>query len=261
MKSKHKILVLSDFNTSTLKIVKSSVSLAKIVNADINFFYVKKPTEVVEKESQLSAMRIINEEYLATNKKIKDLINPISADFNVAINHQFTIGNVKNEIGKCIDEYKPDIIVLGKRKSKIVSFIGDNITQYVLDKHQGTIVIAGDENSLEPNEELSLGLFNNAKLNNAFTEQIISSTQKKITSFKIAENAITLKEDDLLDTKKIVEYVFEKGDNALKSISNYLSKSNVNLLFVNREKNIKNSTNTTINEVIKNLNCSLILTT
>jgi len=261
MKSNYKILVLSDFNAATTQTLKSTVSLAKIVNADIDFFYVKKATEVVDVENQLSAIRILNEEYLATNKKIEELINPISADYNVAINHQFTIGNVKNEIGSYIDKNKPDIIVLGKRKPKMVSLIGDNITQYVLEKYQGTIMIAGNENSLEPNKELSLALFSKANLTNPFIEKIISSTQKKLTSFKIAESTSALKEEEVLNTEKAVEYIFEKGDNVIKNIGNYLSKSNVNLLFVNREKEVNNSINKNINEVIKNLNCSLILTT
>ena len=71
MKNKYKMLVLSDLNETTSSTIKSSISFAKIIKADINFFYVKKPTEVIEKESQLSAMRTINKEYFSIDKKIK----------------------------------------------------------------------------------------------------------------------------------------------------------------------------------------------
>ena len=253
MKNKYKILVLSDLNKSTSKTIKSSVSIAKIVDADINFLYIKKPSDVVKKESQLSAMRTINKEYFSIDKTIKDLIDPISKDYNIPINHKFIIGNLKNEIEQYIDENKPDIIVLGKRKSKIVHLMGDNITQFVLKKYKGIIVISDETKPLEPNNELSLGLFNQIESNNVFVESVFNSSQKPLMSFKTKDDTTKLKED------KTIEYVFKKGDNTIKNISNYLTKSNVNLLLVQREKNNNNKSN--IKEAINKLNCSLILTT
>jgi nucleotide-binding universal stress UspA family protein len=255
---KYKILVLSDLNKSVSKTLLSSVSLAKIVNAKINFLYVKKPTDVVEQDSQLSAMRTINQEYFSIDKKIKELIKPISESYNVAINHTFTIGNIKNEIEKYIDENKPDIIVLGKKKSRIVSFLGDNITQFILNKHNGAIVIADENNVLEPNKELSLGLFNSINTSNSFVAKIIASTQKPLKSFKILESSTN--SEKVLNDEKIVEYVFEKGDNVIKNISNYLTKSNVNLLFVNRQNQSEKSLKLNIKDVINDLDCSLFLT-
>jgi vacuolar-type H+-ATPase subunit I/STV1 len=260
-KDKYKVLVLSDLNTSTIKTLKSSISIAQIVNADIDFLYVKKVTDVVEKESQLSAMRTINKEYFTTDKKIKELIQPVSELYNININHSFIIGNVKNEIEKYIDKHKPDVVVLGKRKSKFTNFIGDKIAQFILKKYKGTIVICDENNPLKPNEELSLGIFNDTKFNTIFEEDILKSSQKPIISFKISENSNNLKEEIITENDKTIEYVFEKGDNVIKNISNYLSKSNVNLLFVNRENDNHNSVTPTINDVINKLNCSLILTT
>jgi nucleotide-binding universal stress UspA family protein len=251
--NKYKILILSDLNKSISKAIKGSISLAKIVDADINLFYVKKPTEVVDKESQLSAMRTINKEYFSIDKKIKSIISPMSEKYNVTINHTFSIGNLKNEIEKYIDENKPDIIVLGKRKPKKISFIGDNITSFILKKHKGPIVIIDDKNELEPNKKLSLGLFNYSKTEDDFSENIIRSTQSPLKAFNIANNSDSLNNKMFLKDTKNVEYIFSEGDNVLKNISNYLLKSNVNLLFVNRKKNIK--------DVINKLDCSLILTT
>ncbi|HBS12471.1 MAG TPA: universal stress protein [Flavobacteriaceae bacterium] len=254
--NKYKILVLSKLNETTNDTLKSSLSLAKIVDADINFLYVKKPTEVVKSDNQLSAVRAINEDYLSTNKKISDLIKPISENYNVNINQTYIIGNLKNEIGKYIDDNKPDIIILGKRKSKGVSFIGDNITQFILKKHKGPIVIVHNNNVLEPNKELHIGLFNSTRVNSSITDKIINSTQKPLKSFTIEEEPHSLKEEL---SKKTVEYVFVKGDNVLKNISNYLSKSKIDLLFVDRKKT--KSINTNIKAVINTLDCSLIITT
>lgn len=260
MRNKFNILVLSDLNETTSKTIKSGVSFAKIVDADINFFYVKKPTEIVEKESQLSAMRTINKAYFSIDKKIKKIIEPISKTYDTTINHTFTIGNIKNEIGKYIDENKPDIIVLGKKKNRIVNFMSDNITPFILKNFKGPIVIADDKNYLEPNTEMSLGVFNNINPDSLFTKNIFASTQKPLKIFRTFDNSSTLKKETCLEQEKIVEYIFEKSDNVIKNISNYLSKSNVNLVFVEREENGNNLLKPSIKEVIKNLDCSLILT-
>jgi nucleotide-binding universal stress UspA family protein len=259
MKKNYKILVLSDLNKSTSNTLKSSITLAKIVNAEINFFHVKSPSDVVDTENQLSAMRSINQNYIITNNKITKLINSISTAYNVNVNHTFTTGNVKNEIEKHIQENKPDIIVLGKRKSKLINFIGDNITQFVLKKYKGVIVIAHDNRVLEPNKELGLGLFNNTITNDGFLQEIIQSTKKPLSYFKIVENVSTSNDVKVLNINKS-EYTFVKGTNVIKNVSNYLTKSNVNLLCISRKNSISGSTKTNLNDLINKLDCSLILT-
>lgn len=255
-----KILVLSDLSKSASKTIKSAVALAKIIDANIDFFYVKKPTEVVEKESQLSAIRTINKAYVTIDKEIKNLISPISDSYNTKINYSFTIGNIKNEIAEYIDENKPDIIVLGKQKGTILPFLGDNITQFVLKKHKGTVVIADDQNSLEPNKELSLGLFQNINSSSILVENIIKATQKPLTYFKVSEKDNVSKKDNILEAQNKIEYVFEQGDNTIKNISNYLSKKKINVLFVSRKKNNSDAMKTSVRSIIKSINCSLILT-
>jgi len=254
--SKCKILVLADLNKTVNNTLKSSVNLAKVIDADINLLYVKKTTEVVKSENQLSAMRTINKDYLSTNSKIKDLIKSISDNHNVSINHTFIIGNLKNEIAKYIDNNKPDIIVLEKKRLKLLSFIGDNITEFILKKHKGTIIIVDDKNILEPNTNLQIGLFNNTNANSKFTNNIINATSKPLKKFKIVENSNYTKEK--LD-KTTIEYVFAKGDNVIKDISNYLSKNKIDLFFVDRKK--ENLININITDVINTIDCSLLLTT
>lgn len=259
MKDTCKILVLSDLGKSASKTIKSAVALAQIIDANIDFFYVKKPTEVVKEESQLSAIRTINKAYVTIDKEIKNLINPISDSYNTKINHSFTIGNIKSEIAEYIHKNKLDIIVLGKQKATILPFLGDNITQFVLKKHKGTIVISDDENSLEPNKELSLGLFQNSNSTGILVKNITKATQKPLTYFKITKND-TASKKTLLEAQNKIEYVFEQGDNAMKNISNYLSKKKINALFVSREKNNSDAMKTSIKSIMKSINCSLILT-
>ncbi len=265
-KNKYKILVLSDMKKSTSTVLKSAVSLAKMINGDIQMFYVRKPTDIVAKENQLSAMRTINKEYPKTEKKLQEIIEPISTEYGVNIQSSFSFGNVKDEILLYIKEHKPDIIVLGKRKSKTFNIVGDRVTDVILKTFAGVIMIADSKNTLDPNGELSLGVLNNVKnaFNIDFAENLLENAQKPLKSFKIIKNSNDLKEtENSLPDIETREYVFESNDNALNNISKYLVKSHVNLLCLNRDyQNTKKaeSINSSIKDLVNKLNVSVLLT-
>ena len=155
---KIKILILSDINTSTEKIVKNGLNLAKILDGEIDFFCVKKPTDIVKKESQLSVMRTINEKFLEADTQIKK-----------------------------------------------------------------------------------------------------SFAKKPLISFQVKSDTVT---DQNKDSKpeNMVEFVFENGDNTLTNMSKYMSKNNVQLLFVNRERDKTKEAKYKFGNLAKELNCSIMLT-
>ncbi|MBJ6366776.1 universal stress protein [Snuella sedimenti] len=261
--NKYKILVLCDLKSTTNTILKSAVSLAKMINGDIEMLYVKNATEIVKKDNQLSAIRTINGTYITIDKEIQNLVKSFTANYNVNINYTFKFGNVKNEIGKYIKEKQPHIVVLGKRKSMPINFIGDNITEYVLKNHNNEVMIAAEENTLEPNKEISLGVLNNldSKLNITFAKDLLECTQEPLRSFKTLNKFDALNRSNTSTDMKTVEYVFEKSDSTIKTLSKYLSKGNVNLLCVDRgEEHSQKAMTKDIKEVINKLNVSLLLT-
>lgn len=261
-KNKYKILVLSDLNTSTSTILKSGISLAKMVDGSIDFLCVKKPSEIVEKENQLSAIRNINQEHFAIKKEVANLLTPISSAYNMDVNPNISYGNVKSEIGNYIDEHKPDIIVMGKRKSKMLKLVGDNITSFVFKKHRGVIMISADENSLEPGKKVSLGLLNGMENTFEFSKDLFEHTQKPIKSFKVMRQSSATNESINVNNTENVEYVFEANDNSIDNLSNYLSINNINLLCVNREEKTddKYAMKFSISNVVNKLNVSMLLT-
>lgn len=257
--NKYKIVLLSDLKKSTESELKSTISLLNMLDGGkITLFHVKKPTEVVGRECQLSAMRSINEEHIETNKTIENLINPIAKEYNLNINYSFAFGNVKNEIQTYINEHKPDIIVLGKRKPKTFNITGDNITDLVMKKHDGVIMIASEEHPLQPNRDFSLGILNKAENVSSinFVEDLINKSNQPLKSFKILKNTNKTSKEVPVSNKKTVEYVFENGNNALNNVSKYATKNNINLMCVDTRK--QNKTN--IKNIINNLNVSLLLT-
>lgn len=262
--NKYKILVLSDLKDSASTTLISTVSLANMIGGRIDFFHVKKPTDIVERDNQLSAIRSINEKHTVTKNKIQSIIDPITKEYGIDINYKFSFGNVKSEIEKYIKKSQPDIIVLGKRKSNLFKLVGDSITYFVLKNYNGVIMIAANTNALEPNRELSLGVLNGKEqtFNVAFAEDLMGYSQKPLKSFKIINNTTFSNETATISNNKTVEYAFEQGDNAFKNLSKYLIISNTNLLYVDRTERFTNDNKSIIDSDIQNvmdhLNVSLL---
>lgn len=267
MKNKrYKILVLSDLNSATGNILKSAISLAKIIHGEIEILYIGKPTEIVGNDNQLSAMRTINTEHTVTDGKFKELITPISETYGMDIKYKFIIGNVKNEIDNYIKEYRPDILVLGMRKQRPLNLIGDSITAFVLNTFDGAILISSDKHGLEPGERLSIGVLNGLEqsFKMEFAEELMAHVRKPIKSFKFTKNSEVSKNENVSSQdKEIIEYVFEYNDSSINSLSKYLSKSNIDLLFLNRESkdsgNEKNLMMLDIKTIINKVNVSLLV--
>ena len=68
-KNIHKIAVFLDLKESEINTLKSTLNLAKMINGEVEFFHVKKPTEMIKEESQLSAMKTINDKYFSVSKR------------------------------------------------------------------------------------------------------------------------------------------------------------------------------------------------
>ncbi len=251
--SKYKILVLSDLKKSAESELKSAVSLAKMIDGDITLLHVKKPTDLVDRESQLSAMRTINEQQIHTSNKLENLIQSCRTDFGVGINHKVVIGNLKNEIGSYIDTFDPDIIVLGKRKSNPFSIIGDNVIKLVLKKHKGPLMIAGND-ALNPKDEVSLGVLNTFETigNSDFMDGFLRNTKRPVKKFTIAQNSNSVESTEM-KRDNTIEYVFDNTVEAIDNVSKYASKSKVNLMFAEK-------TDVVVKNLMDKLDVSLLLT-
>ncbi|WP_338732400.1 universal stress protein [Mangrovimonas cancribranchiae] len=254
-KPKHNILLLADLKKPVEDILKSTVSLAKMIHADIELFHVKQLTDIVKRESQLSAMRTLNETHSKTDKQLLSLIEPIAKTYDVNINYNYVFGNVKTEIGNYIEQQQPDIVVLGKRNNSF-NPLGNNITDFVLKQFKGTVMIANNNNLIDFEKGFNFGVFNvtNEFQNQMFIKDLMAYINKPLKSFQIVgEPPAKIKYKD-----DVVEHVFDQGSNAIKNVSNYLLKSNINLLCVERDKN--NATQTPIKDIVNNLNVSLFIT-
>ncbi|MFH6603231.1 universal stress protein [Maribacter algicola] len=262
---KYSIAVLSDLNKSSSATIKSTVALAKMIGGDIAVFHVKKPSDVINRDNQLSAMRTINDEHTKVDRQMKNLTMSISEEFGIDIDYSFTFGHVKNEISVYIEKNRPDIIVLGKPKSNSFKVLGDSITEFVLNKHSGVVMITSDKAGPVPNQKIAFGTYNNSEpdMNFEFAKDIMEHAQTPLKSFKIIKNSESTKYDPKSKNKRTIEYVFEHNDGAIKNLSKYLSKNNINILSVDRTEKganeLQNQMTPDIAAIIKKLDVTLLV--
>ncbi|MFV9551700.1 hypothetical protein [Algibacter sp. PT7-4] len=264
--NKYKILVLSDLNKSINTTLKSTFSFAKklSLSVDIDLFCVVKPVDVVKKDNQLSAMRTVNQEFFKATKKLESLIEPYTKDTHVNIKYTYIVGHVKNEINSYIDENQPDIVVLEKKKFKPLNLVANNLTDFILKKHKGDVLIVNNKNILEANKEFSLGLLNHTEniFNLSATKDLINQSKETLKSFRIVNSLNSISEQKNKENNKdITEYVFEHNDNTVNSLKNYLTINNINLLCIERsEKNNNALEKITFKNIINKVDTAVLLT-
>lgn len=259
--NRYKILVLVDLKKSSDTIIKSTANLAKMIGGDIDLLHVKKPIDVVKNDNQLSSMRTINRDYLMSKNHIEDVVKSIDKGLNIS--YGLTYGNVKQEIEEHIKNTNPDIVVLGKKRFNAIKLAGDNLTKFILKKYKGIVLIASNKHVLEYDKNLSLGMLNNIEEpSEDLTKQLLSLTQKPLVAFKVKKGSDTeVPINNNLASKKKIEYVFEPNDNAIGNISHYMLKSNIDLLWIDRNKVDSKKTNDLgLDTIINKMNVSLLLT-
>ncbi|HBR55008.1 MAG TPA: hypothetical protein DEA82_12820 [Flavobacteriaceae bacterium] len=263
--NKYKVLVLSDLTDDSINVLQTATKVAQIIDGQVDLFHVRKATNVVKQSNQLAAMRAINDNYKAIEKELNSLAGSVSEIDEIKINPVFSFGNIKKQIENHIETTKPDIVVLGKRKSVKPALFGDKIIPFVLKKFKGEVLLI-DKDTVWDTQALSVGLFNatdNVDSNSQFIHHVIARSEKPVRAFKVADKTIAENEGNDPTLKEVVSYIFEKNDDALKTISNYMSKNKVNLMFVDRKPSTsKVATGLSISELnnlIDNLKAPLLL--
>ena len=261
----NKILFLCDLERFSSNHFKNTLNLAKTLDAEIELFYVKKPTKIAKSDNQLSVIRTMNRDFSETTKSIENILSSYSESVQKNTNYSIAYGNVKSEVEKRIDSYQPDIIILGKRKRKQLHFLGDSLTEFVIKKHEGDIIIATPESEINPEEHLSFGIYNTdeTRFEKTMLRQLFSKSKHPLKVFKSSVVSDGTEHHSLnidSDLKK-VEFVFEHSDSYLNNLSKYISLNNINLLCLERNAIKKNSRKNSgvveMRNLVDNLNVSL----
>ncbi|MGB5555278.1 MAG: universal stress protein [Flavobacteriaceae bacterium] len=261
----YKIMVLTDLKRSSSTVLKNAVGLAKMIGGEIEVFHVSRPSDTIASENQLSAMRALNRKHATIDKKMTSLTDPIAKEFVVPIRNSFVFGNIKTEIRAYMDAHRPDIVVLGKRKTNPF-VLGDNITELILNVHNGPILISTNKDSFATNKEFSLASLRSSGtgINLEFSDDLIKYAQAPLRAFTILKKTGKVTETEKSTLPRTIEYVFEQNESSIKNLANYMSKNNIDVLSIDRKAN-KNSNEARfsmpeLTSVIKTLNVNLLVT-
>ncbi|MEM7380990.1 MAG: hypothetical protein AAF361_07310, partial [Bacteroidota bacterium] len=153
----------------------------------------------------------------------------------VRISFKIAFGNVKREIRSHIKKTNPDIAVLGKRKPKFVGFLGDGITDFVLNKCSTNVLITDEDQKFHSYRDLSLGIFGDAIENQGLEilNDLSKDGNKPIKLFSVGEGVNTVVSNK---EKRTISYVFPEGSYALDGLASYVLKTKTQLLCIPRAK-------------------------
>ena len=258
--NKYRLLVLSDSKISEGNTLKSTISLAKMIDGQIMLFSIKDPSKVVKETNQLSAMREINHQFTSTNNNLKRLAKSASEQFGVNINSTFIIGRLKDEISQFLKEYQPDVVVLGKKKRNILNFSSDSITDLILNTFSGPILVTDNDKTIKSDKSLALGVLNSIGQDakeNIFND-LLPYTNKPIKLFKIIDSKSKDDKSAQQRTKNTIEFVFEQNDSSLQNLSKYIDRNGINLLYLNR-RNFQNKKRRFLSTYVNKLNVPMLL--
>tara|TARA_R110000868_G_scaffold343120_6_gene604198 strand:+ start:1006 stop:1857 length:852 start_codon:yes stop_codon:yes gene_type:complete len=263
-RNKHKIALFTVLQGDISGVLKSAASLAQMINGEIEVLNVTKPTAVIGKDNQLSAMRSLNREYILTEKRMKDILSPIIDNYGVPVKYSSTFGNVKNEIDRYLRENNPDIIVLGRHKSKHFNTAENRIINFVLSVFKGTVLIVPHDKGLEPGMKLGIGALNcsEAVFNSSFTEELFLHAKSVLKSFNIVESSNVLPQTGSSLGRKTINYVFDNNENTVNNLPVYLSISNIDLLFLDGGKKEKEDISRllTLYDMVRKSDINLLVT-
>ncbi|MEL6810724.1 MAG: universal stress protein [Bacteroidota bacterium] len=260
MKTKdNQILALLNIWEPIETIIESTVNLAETFEASVNFFYVKKKMDLFRTENQMAVIRTSIEEEKAV-EKLKNIVSRTQRRTPVKLRYTIASGNVKKTIKSEIKSSEPDLIVLGKRAPNMYRFIGNQITEVVLKNFQGPVLIAHPSSVLEIKENLSVGVLNNLKTvtENEVASTVMQQSRKPLKLFKI-EDTFDPAQDIASSSAKTIDYTFENNENALKSLTSYVHKNNVNLLCFEREEKQRSRNQVKSSEVLKLIDTSMLM--
>ncbi len=153
-RNKHKILVLSDLKDNAKDTIAYAITLAKEINAAVELFCVKKPNDIVTTHSQLSAIRNLNDEFIKTTQKAKEIVRSITKDEFFSVKNTVVFGNVKKEIELHIQKSNPDFIILGQKRKRLINLNSDNVANFILKNYTHKSGIANKTSVAEIYEAL-----------------------------------------------------------------------------------------------------------
>lgn len=216
--AKYRLSVLMDLSKASEATLTNAVQLAKVIDGDVEVFYIKTPADVVTRDNQLSAMREIHQDNRTSKSHIQNLVTEISRREGLPISVKMAYGNLKNGLREYIENAKPDILVLDKKRSKLMDAVSG--------VH---VLITGEEHKFHSLEDITLGVFDDFNDSDfEIIQDLKKESKEPVRMFSINKTKVPQKEN--LDNT--ISYVFSEGTNALDAIASYVVRTNTKLFCI-----------------------------
>ena len=223
--AKYRISVLLDMSKSSAFVLTSALELAKQIGGSLEVFHVNPNYSL----NGGNGTKI--EDYDSSQAQIKELIINMGKQEQLSISYKLERGNVKHRVRDYLAMYKPDILVLGRRRPRF-GFFFESITDFVINQTRSTnVLILGEDDKFHTFKDISLGFFGD-ELKESDLEVIMDLTrnsEQPVRHFNISKDS---PEKHVFPLHNSVSYQFPKGVNALDGLVSYVSRTNIQLLCV-----------------------------
>ncbi|MDC6363334.1 MULTISPECIES: universal stress protein [Flavobacteriaceae] len=232
---KYRISVVLDLSKNSDQVFINAVEMAKTINASIEVLHVKPAIDVVKRESQFSAIDTIYKDDRETRAKMHSLIQHVPVGEELPIAYTLVYGNVKNTVKEHLEQHKPDIVVLGKRRNRL-GLWADSLTDFVVSEAKTNVLIMGEDHKFHTFRDLNLGFFGNEMQLKGLEiiKDLKRDNDKPVRLFQIKNQDASEPQQENL-WKKTVSYVFTEGSNAMDGLVSYVARTNTQLLCVHNK--------------------------
>lgn len=260
MKTQHnKILTLINVEEPIAAIVESTVNLAKTFNAEVQFLYVRKPKDLTRTVNQVAVIRSMTEQRNAI-ARFKILVKKAKQAHGLDLGYSIIDGPLRKTIEAQMQAYNPDLIVLGKRTPNSVRLFGHQVTEFVLKRFDGPLLIAHPTKALQIKEDLSVGVLHDMTTisGSDVSNALIRESNKPVKLFSIAGRSGSgmAAGPEGVNT---VRFTFQDNQNAMKNLTSYVHRNDVHLLFMGRQSTGTSKKPFNLRAAIKQINTSMLM--
>lgn len=237
--NKFSILVLTDFSESSRIALRNAAKFAKLVNGSVRAYHVNSLRPFSEEENQLSLSRRLRTHRLETHAVAQEMLASISEEEGLDVNFSMDFGNVKNCVKNKVNTMEPDLVILGKRRPNPLNFLGDRLTQFVIENCNTSILVSSSNEELHSFSDLSLGFYGETIAESDLN--IIDHLQEQtnaVNYFGIRNRSLS-SETKNEPNKNERSFIFpQEGLKAIEALTSYVSRTNTQLFCISKRDNM-----------------------
>ena len=225
------VLVLLDLEQSPAELLESAAVITKKVDGRLQALHIRMPIEAIEQANQFSAKKEFYAHYQNTKEQLEPIIEKVSIKEELPIDYSLIYGHVGNQIAEAIHQKQPDIVVLGKRKTKLGGLLGDRVTKTVLNTAPKSIYIVNTSAILNNFEGIAVGILEDtSSIKDDMLEAIVEKQNNKINFFGIGKSDKKTMDKNPEDS----HYIFPENNASVSNMASYIKKTKTQLFCISK---------------------------